>query len=57
MANSLVAVQRNLICDAVKFLILNAQQPNGMFTEDGYVLSSSMRVSVSFSLIWFFNSM
>ncbi|XP_036969786.1 complement C3-like isoform X2 [Acanthopagrus latus] len=46
MANSLVAVQRNLICDAVKFLILNAQQPNGMFTEDGYVLSSSMRGDV-----------
>ncbi|KAM8771716.1 complement C3-like isoform 2-T3 [Acanthopagrus schlegelii] len=46
MANSLVAVQRNLICDAVKFLILNAQQPNGMFTEDGYVLSSTMRGDV-----------
>ena len=46
MGNSLVAVQKNLICDAVTYLILNAQQPDGMFTEDGYVLSSSMRVSV-----------
>ncbi|XP_073325595.1 LOW QUALITY PROTEIN: uncharacterized protein [Pagrus major] len=46
MANNLVAVQNYLICDAVRFLILKAQQPDGMFTEDGYVLSSTMRGDV-----------
>uniref|UniRef100_A0A8C4NSU3 Anaphylatoxin-like domain-containing protein n=1 Tax=Dicentrarchus labrax TaxID=13489 RepID=A0A8C4NSU3_DICLA len=43
MAKDLVAVQNHIICDAVKFLILNAQQPDGMFREDGYVFSSAMR--------------
>ncbi|XP_045902752.1 complement C3-like isoform X2 [Micropterus dolomieu] len=42
MANSLVALQSNVICDAVKFLIVNAQQPDGMFREVGYVFSRSM---------------
>ncbi|XP_045898002.1 complement C3-like, partial [Micropterus dolomieu] len=37
MANSLVALQSNVICDAVKFLIVNAQQPDGMFREVGTV--------------------
>uniref|UniRef100_A0A671YQE7 Complement C3-like n=1 Tax=Sparus aurata TaxID=8175 RepID=A0A671YQE7_SPAAU len=46
MGNSLVAAQKNLICDAVKYLTLNAQRPDGMFTEDGYVFSSSMRGDV-----------
>ncbi|XP_070846544.1 complement C3-like [Chaetodon trifascialis] len=46
MAHNLVAVSKNVICDAVKFLILNAQQPDGMFREDGYVFSSSMRGDV-----------
>uniref|UniRef100_A0A8C4HKE0 Anaphylatoxin-like domain-containing protein n=1 Tax=Dicentrarchus labrax TaxID=13489 RepID=A0A8C4HKE0_DICLA len=40
MAKDLVAVQNHIICDAVKFLILNAQQPDGMFREDGYVFSN-----------------
>ncbi|XP_037546422.1 complement C3-like [Nematolebias whitei] len=33
IANSLVAVQNDHICGAVTFLILNAQQPDGMFRE------------------------
>ncbi|XP_076583682.1 complement C3-like [Chaetodon auriga] len=37
MANNLVPVQNNVICDAVKFLILNVQQPDGMFREVGTV--------------------
>ncbi len=44
MANSLVAVQANVICDAVKFLILNAQQPDGMFREVGKVYHGEMIV-------------
>uniref|UniRef100_A0A671YHA0 Complement C3-like n=1 Tax=Sparus aurata TaxID=8175 RepID=A0A671YHA0_SPAAU len=42
MANNLVAVQRHVICDAVKFLILNAQQPDGMFREVGKVYHGEM---------------
>ena len=44
MANSLVAVQRNVICDAVKFLIIKAQQPDGMFREVGKVYHGEMIV-------------
>ncbi|XP_035515480.1 complement C3-like [Morone saxatilis] len=43
MAKDLMAVENYIICEAVKFLILNAQQPDGMFKEDGYVFSSAMR--------------
>ncbi|XP_045902912.1 complement C3-like [Micropterus dolomieu] len=46
MANSLVAVPSHLICEAVKFLILNTQQPDGMFREAGRVYSNAMRGGV-----------
>ncbi|KAK2815855.1 hypothetical protein Q5P01_026322 [Channa striata] len=42
MASSLVAVESSVICDAVRFLILNTQQPDGMFREIGYVMMKSM---------------
>ncbi|XP_029949261.1 complement C3-like [Salarias fasciatus] len=35
MAHNLVAVQSQVICDGVKFLIANAQQPDGLFREVG----------------------
>lgn len=44
MANNLVAVPNNMICDAVKFLILQAQQPDGMFKEVGAVSHGEMIV-------------
>lgn len=44
MANTLVAVPNNMICEAVKFLILHAQQPDGMFTEVGRVSHGEMIV-------------
>uniref|UniRef100_A0A8D3D1A4 Complement C3-like n=1 Tax=Scophthalmus maximus TaxID=52904 RepID=A0A8D3D1A4_SCOMX len=44
MANTLVAVQSEVICDAVKFLILNAQQPDGVFREVGRVSHGEMIV-------------
>ncbi|XP_041640227.1 complement C3-like [Cheilinus undulatus] len=46
MANNLVGVPSNVICDAVKFLILNAQQPDGMFGEIGDLYSREMRSDV-----------
>ncbi|XP_044201965.1 complement C3-like [Thunnus albacares] len=42
MANGLVAVEKDKICDAVKFLILNAQQPDGLFREIGKVIHGEM---------------
>ncbi|XP_067353923.1 complement C3-like isoform X4 [Channa argus] len=42
MAYNLVAVQSEVICEAVKFLILNAQQPNGEFRELGRVSHTAM---------------
>ncbi|XP_034095065.1 complement C3-like [Gymnodraco acuticeps] len=42
MANNLVAIQSPHICDAIKFLILNAQQPDGLFREVGRVLHGEM---------------
>ncbi|KAF3844095.1 hypothetical protein F7725_016143 [Dissostichus mawsoni] len=38
----LVAVQTPHICEAIKFLILNAQQPDGIFKEDGPVIHGEM---------------
>ncbi|XP_072240558.1 complement C3-like isoform X2 [Leuresthes tenuis] len=37
MAHKLMAVERSVICDAIKFLILKTQRPNGMFFEMGHV--------------------
>ncbi|XP_071360126.1 complement C3-like [Trachinotus anak] len=42
MAHSLVAVQSKVICDAVRFLILRAQQPEGLFREVGSVSHREM---------------
>uniref|UniRef100_A0A8C8DL88 Complement component c3a, duplicate 5 n=1 Tax=Oryzias sinensis TaxID=183150 RepID=A0A8C8DL88_9TELE len=42
MANNLVAIRKNHICDAVKFLILRTQQPDGLFSEIGKVYTGSM---------------
>ncbi|XP_042256193.1 complement C3-like isoform X2 [Thunnus maccoyii] len=47
MASSLVVVKRNDVCDAVKFLILNAQQPDGLFKEVGQVYDAKMTGDVS----------
>ena len=44
MAYHLVAVEREVICDAVKFLILKAQQPDGLFREVGKVIHGEMIV-------------
>ncbi|XP_067438953.1 complement C3-like [Thunnus thynnus] len=47
MASSLVAVEKDDVCDAVKFLILNAQQPDGLFREVGRVYDAKMTGDVS----------
>uniref|UniRef100_A0A671XQY5 Complement C3-like n=1 Tax=Sparus aurata TaxID=8175 RepID=A0A671XQY5_SPAAU len=48
MANNLVAVERNVVCDAVKFLILRALHPNGMFNEAGKVYHREMMIVLTF---------
>uniref|UniRef100_A0A8C9X1I5 Complement C3-like n=1 Tax=Sander lucioperca TaxID=283035 RepID=A0A8C9X1I5_SANLU len=42
MANNLVAVQIQHICEAIRIMILNAQQPNGMFKEVGLIIHGEM---------------
>ncbi|XP_028998623.1 complement C3-like isoform X2 [Betta splendens] len=42
MANSLVSVPTNVICEAVKFLILNTQQSDGQFREVWRILHKEM---------------
>uniref|UniRef100_A0A3P8SQ01 Complement component c3a, duplicate 5 n=1 Tax=Amphiprion percula TaxID=161767 RepID=A0A3P8SQ01_AMPPE len=42
MAYNLVTVQNNVICDAIKYLILTSKKPDGMFTELGYVYHQEM---------------
>ena len=44
MATNLVAVEDKIICDAVKFLILKAQRPDGVFKEVGRVSHGEMIV-------------
>ncbi|XP_077427272.1 complement C3-like [Vanacampus margaritifer] len=46
MAEQLVAVPSHVICDAVKYLILRAQQPDGMFREVGKLISGEMNGDV-----------
>nr|XP_014265945.2 complement C3 [Maylandia zebra] len=47
MAHHLVAIQDNVICDAVKYLILKGQQPDGVFKEFAPVLQSTMNGDVA----------
>uniref|UniRef100_A0A667Z865 Complement C3-like n=1 Tax=Myripristis murdjan TaxID=586833 RepID=A0A667Z865_9TELE len=42
MANNLVAVQNNVLCDAIKWLILKRQQPDGVFNEEGPIYHGEM---------------
>lgn len=44
MANNLVAVPNNMICEAVKFLILHGQKSDGVFKEVGKVYHGEMIV-------------
>ncbi|XP_008315469.1 complement C3-like [Cynoglossus semilaevis] len=46
MANNLVRLDKNVICNAVKVLILKAKQPNGMFKEVGSVSHGEMQGDV-----------
>ncbi|XP_033961650.1 complement C3-like [Pseudochaenichthys georgianus] len=42
MAHNLVKVESTHICEAIKFLILKAQQPDGLFREVGRVIMGQM---------------
>ncbi|XP_062283436.1 LOW QUALITY PROTEIN: complement C3-like [Scomber scombrus] len=42
IAYNLVAVEKSVICDAVRFLILNAQIPDGHFKEVGSIIHGEM---------------
>lgn len=57
LANNLIAVQSEVICNAVRFLIVNTQQPNGMFMEVGSVSHKEIlvRALISLTLTLHFN--
>ncbi|XP_041838072.1 complement C3-like [Melanotaenia boesemani] len=42
LANGLIAVRNEHICEGIKFLILNTQQPDGLFKEIGNVIHGEM---------------
>ncbi|XP_036383937.1 complement C3-like [Megalops cyprinoides] len=42
MAYSLISIQEDVICNALKWLVLNAQQPDGIFKEDAPVYHGEM---------------
>ncbi|XP_076826778.1 complement C3-like isoform X3 [Brachyhypopomus gauderio] len=42
MANDLIAIQENVLCSALKWLILNTQMPDGMFKEGTGVIREEM---------------
>ncbi|KAG7491358.1 hypothetical protein MATL_G00002840 [Megalops atlanticus] len=42
MAYSLISIQEDVICSALKWLVLNAQQPDGIFKEDAPVYHGEM---------------
>lgn len=45
MSLNLLEVNQDVVCDAIKFLILNTQQPDGLFIEIGSVYDQGMIVS------------
>lgn len=57
LANNLIAVQSEVICNAVRFLIVNTQQRNGMFMEVGSVSLKEIlvRALISLTLTLHFN--
>ncbi|XP_036419632.1 complement C3-like [Colossoma macropomum] len=42
MASSLIPIQENVLCSALKWLVLNAQMPDGMFKENAPVAHGEM---------------
>ncbi|KAL7845319.1 hypothetical protein AOLI_G00235110 [Acnodon oligacanthus] len=42
MANGLIAIQENVLCSAIKWLVLNGQMPDGMFKESAPVYHGEM---------------
>uniref|UniRef100_A0A8C1WW69 Complement C3-like n=1 Tax=Cyprinus carpio TaxID=7962 RepID=A0A8C1WW69_CYPCA len=42
IANNLVTIEENVICSALKWLVLHKQLPDGSFKEDSAVISSGM---------------
>ncbi|XP_024270113.2 complement C3 [Oncorhynchus tshawytscha] len=46
MSSSLISVQENVLCTAVKWLILNTQQPDGIFNEFAPVIHAKMTGNV-----------
>lgn len=44
MASNYISIPSEVLCGAIRFLILSAQQPNGRFIEVGYAMSGTVTV-------------
>ncbi len=47
MANNFVIIEENVLCSALKWLVLNKQQPDGSFKEDTAVIHGEMVVRLN----------
>lgn len=47
MASNIINIDQNVICSALKWLILNKQLPDGTFKEDAPVIHGEMTVSAT----------
>lgn len=45
LASDLISIDENVLCDSIKWLILNAQMPDGEFKESAPVYHAEMVVS------------
>ena len=53
MASDIISIQENVICDALKWLVLNSQQPDGIFKETFNVYHAEMVVwDTQWELLW-----
>lgn len=54
MASNYISIPSEVLCGAIKFLILSAQQPNGRFIEVGYAMSGTVTVRAHNLYLFFF---
>lgn len=51
MASNIISIEGRVVCEALKWLVLNAQQPDGTFKETFRVYHAEMVVWDHFSVI------
>lgn len=54
MASNYISIPSDVLCGAIRFLILSAQQPNGRFIEVGNPMSTTVTVRAHNLCLFFF---